>query len=209
MKVISTNIATPTTIEWNGERIETGIYKNPIKTPIYLGKHDVKNDSVVDRKYHGGEYKACYFYAANHYQHFKELYPNLEWKYGMFGENITIDSFEETNIRIGDTYKIGNAIVQISEPRQPCFKLGVKFGSQKILKDFIQSSFSGFYVKILQEGEVQVNDELKLLKRNPNDLSVEDVFSLLSYNKNNELLKQVILEEPLLSDVYKSSILRQ
>lgn len=208
MKVVSTNIAQPTIIEWNSEQVETGIYKNPTSSPIFLGKTDVENDAVIDRIYHGGEHKACYFYAANHYIHFKELYPNLNWEYGMFGENITIDHFEETNIRIGDTFQLGESIVQVSEPRQPCFKLGVRFENQKILKDFIQSSYSGFYVRVIQEGFVKVGDELKLLKRNPNDISVEDVFSLLSYNKNNELLKQAILEEPLLSDVYKSSILK-
>ncbi len=206
MKVVSTNIAQPTIIEWNGEQVETGIYKKPTSFPIFLGKTDVENDAVIDRKYHGGEHKACYFYAANHYPHFKELYPHLDWEYGMFGENITIDNFEETNIRIGDTFQLGEAIIQVSEPRQPCFKLGVRFGNQKILKDFIQSSYSGFYVRVLQEGKVKLGDELKLLKRNPNDISVEDVFSLLSYNKNNELLKQAILEESSLSDVYKSSI---
>lgn len=206
MKVVSTNIAKPTTIEWNGEKIETGIYKIPVSTAIYLGKNDVRDDSVIDRKYHGGEHKACYFYAANHYEHFKAIYPNLEWQFGMFGENITIDKFEETNIRIGDTFKIGTAIIQVSEPRQPCFKLGVRFNNQKILKDFIQSSYSGFYVRILQEGEVKNGDSLELIERNSNDLSIEDVFSLLSYNKDNELLKQLIKEEPLLSEKYKSFI---
>lgn len=206
MKVISTNIAKPTIIEWNGEKIETGIYKTPVSTSIYLGKTDVKNDHVIDRKYHGGEHKACYFYAANHYEHFKALYPNLDWKFGMFGENITIDNFEETNIRIGDTFKIGKAVIQVSEPRQPCFKLGIRFNNQKILKDFIQSSYSGFYVRILQEGEVKKGDSLELIERNPNDLSIEDVFSLLSYNKDNELLKQAIKEEPLLSEKYRNSI---
>ena len=129
MKVVSTNIAQPTIIEWNGEQVETGIYKKPTNTSVYLGKTDVKNDAVMDRKYHGGEHKACYFYAANHYEHFKVLYPHLKWEYGMFGENITLNNFEETNIRIGDTFQLGEAIIQVSEPRQPCFKLGVKFGT--------------------------------------------------------------------------------
>ena len=206
MKVISTNIAQPTTIDWMGEKVETGIYKMPVSTSIFLGKTDVINDHVINRVDHAGEHKACYFFAANHYEFFKTLYPNLDWQFGMFGENITIDNFEETNIRIGDTFKIGTAIVQVSEPRQPCFKLGVRFNNQKILKDFIQSSYSGFYVRILQEGEVNVGDSLELIERNPNDLSVEDVFSLLSYNKDNELLKQAIREEPLLSEKYRNSI---
>jgi MOSC domain-containing protein YiiM len=206
LKVISTNIAQPTTIDWMGEKVETGIYKIPVSTPIFLGKTDVKDDNVINREDHAGEHKACYFFSASHYNHFKDLYPNLDWQFGMFGENITIDNFEETNIRIGDTFKIGTAIVQVSEPRQPCFKLGVRFKNQKVLKDFIQSSYSGFYVRILQEGEVNFGDSLELIDRNPNDLSVEDVFSLLSYNKDNELLKQAIREEPLLSEKYRNSI---
>jgi MOSC domain-containing protein YiiM len=206
LKVVSTNIANPTTIEWNGEKVDTGLYKTPVSTSIFLGKTGVRNDHVIDLKHHGGENKACYFFAANHYDHFKALYPNLDWQFGMFGENITIDNFEETNIRIGDTFKIGTAVIQISEPRKPCYKLGVRFNNQKILKDFIQSSYSGFYVRIIQEGEVKNGDSLHLIERNTNDLSVEDVFSLLSYNKDNELLKQVIKEEPFLSEKYKSSI---
>ncbi|MCB9364831.1 MAG: MOSC domain-containing protein [Flavobacteriales bacterium] len=206
MEVISTNIAIPTSINWNGEKVETGIYKTPVSTSLFLRKSGVKDDHVIDQKHHGGEHKACYFYAANHYEYFKVLYPNIEWKHGMFGENLTIDNFEETNIRIGDTFKIGTAIIQVSEPRKPCYKLGIRFNNQKILNDFIQSSYSGFYVRILQEGEVKIGDSLELIKRNPNDLSVEDVFSLLSYNKDNELLKQVIREEPLLSEKYRNSI---
>lgn len=206
MKVVSTNIGKKTLINWNGEQVETGIFKKPVSTPIFLGKEDVKNDDVIDRKYHGGIDKACYFYSYSHYTHFKELYPHLDWQYGMFGENITIDNFEETNIRIGDTYKLGTAIIQVSEPRQPCFKLGVRFNNQKILKDFIHSSYSGFYARVLKEGEVKIGDQLELIERNPNDLSVEDVFSILSYNKDNQLLKQVIKEEPLLSEKFRNSI---
>lgn len=205
MKVVSTNISEPKTIIWNNKEVQTGIYKFPTVS-ITLGKTDVNKDSVIDREHHGGEHKACYIFGANHYPFFQKLYPNLDWKFGMFGENITIDNIEETNIRIGDILKIGEALVQVSEPRQPCFKLGVRFENQKVLKDFLDSSYSGFYVRVLKEGEVKPDDKVEIVEKNPNDLSIEDVFSLLTYNKDNVLLKQQAKEEPLLSEKYRMSI---
>ena len=137
MKIISTNIAQPTTFTWNGKEITTGIYKTPTDAPIFLGKEDVKGDVVSDRKVHGGEFKACYLFSLNHYDYWKNLYPNLEWTYGMFGENITVKDLDESQLFIGDIYKLGNALVQITQPREPCFKLAHKFGSNTVLKQFI------------------------------------------------------------------------
>ena len=102
MQIISTNIAEPTTIEWNGQQIQTGIYKYPVEIPIYMGIEGVENDHVLDRKYHGGADKACYLYSADHYSFWKNKYPNLEWIWGMFGENLTVIGLDESEIRIGD-----------------------------------------------------------------------------------------------------------
>lgn len=139
----------------------------------------------------------------------KKKYPNLKFEFGMFGENITLDNIDETIIRIGNIYQVGNAIVQISEPRIPCFKLGHKFNDQLVIKEFINSSYSGFYVRILKEGAVTVGDEFKLIEQNNNDFSVEDAFSLLSYNKNNQLLLEMLKNEPLLGNEYRKSILKR
>lgn len=209
MKIVSTNIGNKVSFDWNGKSVETGIFKKPVNTPIFLGKTDVEKDVVCDRENHGGMDKACYFYGANHYSFWKEKYPNLTFEFGMFGENITLDNIDETIIRIGNIYQVGNAIVQISEPRIPCFKLGHKFNDQLIIKEFINSSFSGFYVRILKEGTVTVGDEFKLIEQNNNDFSVEDAFSLLSYNKNNQLLLEMLKNEPLLGNEYRKSILKR
>ncbi|MGE0562736.1 MAG: MOSC domain-containing protein [Flavobacteriales bacterium] len=209
MKVVSTNIGDKVSFDWNGKTVETGIFKKPVNTPIFLGNTDVKNDTVCDRKNHAGIDKACYFYGANHYEFWKEKYPDLDFENGMFGENITLNHIDETIIRIGSIYQLGKATVQISEPRIPCFKLGHKFNDQTIIKEFINSSYSGFYVRILKQGFVTVGDEFKLIEQNSNDFSVEDAFSLLSYNKNNQLLLEMMKNEKLLGNEYRKSILKR
>ena len=122
MKIISTNIGKPQTIEWRGNQIQTGIYKNSVNHPISLESEDVLNDHVMDRRYHGGTDKACYLYSADHYKMWSELYPDVEMPWGMFGENLTVKGLNEAEINIGDTFQIGNAVVQATQPRQPCFK---------------------------------------------------------------------------------------
>ncbi|MBD0825422.1 MOSC domain-containing protein [Aestuariibaculum marinum] len=193
MQVIATNIATPTTIIWKNKQETTGIYKTPTTAPIFLGKSDVKNDSVIDRKYHGGEFKACYLFSENEYDYWKSIYPNLDWTYGMFGENITVKNLDESEIFVGDIYKVGEATVQITEPREPCWKLGVKFGSQDVLKQFIERGFSGTYIRVLKEGYVTTGDIFQLIERDENSISVYQFFDLLyNPNKNQEWLNKII-----------------
>lgn len=206
MKIISTNIAKPQTIEWRGETQTTGMYKKPTKDSLFLGKEDVAKDSVINRKYHGGIDKACYVYGENHYAFWKEKYPDLDWSYGMFGENLSLDSVDETQIRIGNTYKVGQAIVQVSQPREPCYKLGLRFENQRVVKEFYHSRFSGFYIRVIQEGEVNVGDSFELIQENVNGLTVEDVYGLLSYNKGNASLREKAKEEVLLAENYRSAL---
>ncbi|WP_179338238.1 MOSC domain-containing protein [Winogradskyella ludwigii] len=186
MKIISTNIAQPTTFSWNGKEITTGIYKTPTDAPIFLGKEDVKGDVVSDRKVHGGEFKACYLFSLNHYDYWKNLYPNLEWTYGMFGENITVKDLDESQLFIGDIYKLGNALVQITQPREPCFKFAHKFGSNTVLKQFIDHGFPGTYVRILEEGEVKTGDHFTLIESKKDSVSIYDFFKLLYAKEKNE-----------------------
>jgi MOSC domain-containing protein YiiM len=195
MQIISTNIAQPTTIEWRGQEIQTGIYKHEVENPIFLGSEDVVNDHVIDRRYHGGEEKACYLYSAEHYPFWKQKYPQLNWEWGMFGENLTVSGLHESEIRIGDRFQIGEAIIQVSQPRQPCFKLGIRFGTQKVINEFWDSPFPGVYVRIIQPGQVAKRDQLTLLERNPESLSVEQVFSIFGKNnKNIDLIMKALAE---------------
>lgn len=198
MKIIATNIAKPTTITWNQKEVITGIYKTPTHTPIFLGKTDVEKDEVTDRKYHGGEFKACYIFSEKHYAYWKARYPNLDWNWGMFGENLTVSNFDESEIYVGSIYQIGDALVQITQPREPCFKLGVKFENQDILKAFIDHGFPGSYIRVLKEGFVKAGDTMVLQKEAPSSLTIQDMYTLIyAKNKDQNLLKLAIKNEAL------------
>ncbi|WP_394750425.1 MOSC domain-containing protein [Spongiimicrobium salis] len=179
MKVIATNIGTSTTIQWKGQEVQTGIYKYPTQEPLHLGKEDVAKDSVVDRRYHGGVDKACYLFSAEQYPYWKALYPDLDWDWGMLGENLTVEGLDESQIRIGNIYRLGTALVQISQPRQPCYKLGVRFNNQDILGQFVAKACPGTYVRVLEEGTVTAGDTFELVEVSENELTVKQYFQFL------------------------------
>ena len=176
MKVISVNIGERKVLNYKGKIVETGIFKFPVNHPIFLGKEDVENDAVIDRKYHGGIEQAVYGYSQSHYAFWKELYPNLDWNYGMLGENLTISNLGETEILVGNTYKLGEALLEVTKPRTPCFKLGIRFGTQEILKQFWNSTKSGIYFKVLQTGNVKVGDELILVNQSESSPTIAEVY---------------------------------
>ncbi|WP_232732609.1 MOSC domain-containing protein [Cellulophaga sp. RHA19] len=193
MKVVATNLGKPTKIQWNGKEEVTGIYKYPTTTPLQLLSTDVINDTVIDRKHHGGIDKACYLFSADVYDYWKNIYPNLDWNWGMFGENLTVEGLDETTLRIGDIYIIGTALVQVSQPREPCYKLGIRFGNQQILKQFIDHNRPGTYIRILKEGSVQTGDVFKLIEQSTNKLTIQDFYKLLyAKEKNKETIKLAV-----------------
>lgn len=206
MKTLSTNLAKPQTVVWRGKNVVTGIYKHPVEEGIFLGVEDVKNDAVIDRRYHGGTDKACYLFSADVYPYWQKLYPDLDWGWGMFGENLTVEGLNEANVNIGDIFKIGEAAIQVSKPRQPCFKLGIKFGTQKVLKQFIAHNRPGTYVRILTPGKVVAGDTIERIEAYPIAFSVQEMF-LLNYHPELANNKQKILNHPLLSDNFKNSFL--
>ncbi|MGB5206063.1 MOSC domain-containing protein [Eudoraea sp.] len=208
MQVLSTNIGNLTRITWNGKVLSTGIFKYPTSSPLVLEKETVVNDSIADRRVHGGIHKACYLFSVKHYPYWKNRYPNLEWNWGMFGENLSVTEMDETQIRIGDIYKIGSALVQISQPREPCFKLGVRFGTQQILKEFIEYGFPGTYVKVLEEGQVSSGDNLSLVKPSDNLLTVHQFFQLLYAKKKDEKVLKLATENLALPE-YKRDRLKK
>ena len=199
MEVVSTNIGKPTTIEWNGEKVQTGIYKHQVDEPIYLGTKDVRKDNVMDRRYHGGVDKACYLYSADHYNYWKKFYPELELSWGMFGENLTIEGLHEAEINIGDTFQLGEATIQVTQPRQPCFKLGVRFGDPMVVKQFVDSGFPGVYVRVLKNGFVKTGDKL-IQTEKKNALSIQKVFKLLYAEEFQEEAVEMAVKDPFLAE---------
>ena len=176
MKVVSLNIGDKTSVNWRGRIIETGIYKFPTKGPLFLGKEEVGKDCVIDRKVHGGKDQAVYGYSLKNYGFFKEFYPHLKWQYGMFGENLTFSDLNEENINVGNTYQLGQTTLMATKPRRPCYKLGIRFENQEIIKQFLNTTKSGIYFKVLKTGIVNVNDKLELLEKSKDSKSIASVF---------------------------------
>ncbi len=206
MRIISTNTGKIKIIRYKGKTIRTGIYKNPVAGPVYLERLNVSGDHIADLKVHGGADKACYLFSSGHYPYWKERFPHLDWKWGMFGENLTVEGLDESKINIGDIFQIGEALVQASQPRLPCFKLGIRFGTPRMVKYFQEYHSPGVYVRILKEGHVSVNDELILKKRREDGISVNEVFSLFSINKHDKSLRQKALDEPFLAESIKKDL---
>ncbi|WP_041557715.1 MOSC domain-containing protein [Cellulophaga algicola] len=207
MKVISTNLGKSTTILWNGKEEQTGIYKYPTSEAIQLLNEDVANDTVIDRKHHGGVNKACYLYSADQYPYWKNLYPNLGWDWGMFGENLTIEGLDESELRIGATYKLGTALVQITQPREPCYKLGIRFNDSKIIKQFVTHNYPGTYVKVLETGTVTTGDDMILISQSKNSLTINQYYQFLFAKTKDPEVIQLILSNDTLPE-YKKERLR-
>lgn len=198
MIVVSTNIARPQYIIRNGLKQRTGIFKKPVDYPIVLGKEVVRGDEVSNRKVHGGEFKACYLFASESYDYWQKLYPDLNWHHGMIGENITISGLDENKLFIGDIYKLGKALVQITQPREPCATFGTKLGDMQALKHFVKHEKPGTYLRVLEEGEVKVGDIMMLVKSEENSVSITQFFNLLfDKEKNQEHLRLIMDKDAL------------
>ena len=198
MKLISINVGRPQLVMRDGEAVSTAIFKQPIGGRVMLRTLNLDGDRQADLSVHGGPTKAVYVYPAEHYEFWNHELPEMELPYGMFGENFTATGFSETSLNIGDQFQIGSARVMVTEPRMPCYKLGIRFGRTDIIKRFLVSERSGFYLAVLEEGEVGIGDEFQLIKRNEPAVTVNDVVRLYSRDKaNKDLLRRAIAVEAL------------
>lgn len=177
MKIISTNIGERKEIDWKGESVTTGIFKYAVNEPIFLDTENVKNDVICNRENHGGILQAIYGYSFKHYNYFKKLHPNLDFEMGIFGENLTIDDLEETKIHSGDTFKVGNAILEATVERNPCYKLGIRFNDMKIVKQFWNTTFCGVYFKVIKTGFVKTGDIFEQIKSCPKNPTIADLYA--------------------------------
>jgi MOSC domain-containing protein YiiM len=185
MKIVATNIGKRKKVTWENTKVDTGIFKFPVDVPFFLDVEEVKGDAICDRENHGGIDQAIYGYSLRHYEYWKPLYPDLVWNLGMFGENLTIDDLDERNIYVGDTFKVGEAILEATLQRSPCYKLGIRFNDMTIVKQFWNTTFCGVYFKVLQTGFVKVGDEFCQIKRCSDNPTIADL--LIKRKKEKEL----------------------
>jgi MOSC domain-containing protein YiiM len=198
MKIISVNVGRPRLVVSNGQPVSTGIYKTPVEGRVMLRKLNLDGDRQADLTVHGGPTKAVYAYPAEHYNYWRDELPGIDLPWGMFGENFTTEGLEESTVHIGDRFHVGFAEVMVTEPRMPCYKLGIKFGRTDIIRRFLASGRTGFYFSVQREGEVEAGDEMELIARDENNITVADITRLYVHEKDDvETLRRAIDLEAL------------
>lgn len=204
MKVLSLNVGLPRLVLRNGEPISTGIFKSPSPERRRLRTLNLDGDRQADLSVHGGISKAVYAYPSEHYEFWKNELPEMDLPWGMFGENFTTEGLFENTVNIGDKFSIGTAVVTVTEPRMPCYKLALRFDRNDILRRFLQSGRSGFYFSVQQEGEVGPGDEFHLLEADKHNVRVSDITRLYTSEKHNAALLNRALKVESLPESWKS-----
>ena len=198
MKVLSLNVGLPREVTWQGKRVTTGIFKEPIQERVMMRTLNLDGDQQADLTVHGGVSKAVYAYPSEHYNYWRSELPGMDLSWGMFGENFTTEGFLEDAVYIGDRFRIGETEVMVTEPRMPCYKLGIKFGRADIIKRFLASRRTGFYFAVMREGMVSAGDDVELIEREQQEIRVADVTRLYAFDKDDvKSLRRAIQVEAL------------
>jgi MOSC domain-containing protein YiiM len=191
MKLLSVNVGLPREVSWQRKLVTTGIFKEPVQGRVMMGRLNLDGDRQADLTVHGGVSKAVYLYPSEHYNYWRSELPGTDLPWGMFGENFTTEGLLEDGVYIGDRFRIGETEVMITEPRMPCYKLGIKFGRADIIKRFLASRHTGFYFAVMQEGMVGAGDDVELIGREQHDITVADITRLYAFDKDDfEALRQ-------------------
>ncbi|PSB42058.1 MOSC domain-containing protein [Chamaesiphon polymorphus] len=188
MKLISVNVGLPREVNWKGRTVSTGIFKQPISDRVMVRSLNLDGDGQADLTVHGGLDKAVYVYPFEHYDYWRGELPQTELPLGIFGENFTTTGLTEADVNIGDRFRIGTVKLMVTQPRLPCYKLGIRFGRPDMVKRFMASGRTGFYFRVLQEGEVGVGDTLELVSRDENEIAVADITQLYTHDRADPAL---------------------
>lgn len=172
-------------MNFQNELVTTGIFKEPVSGRVRLRKLNLDGDKQADLIVHGGADKAIYAYPKEHYNYWKKELPGMSLPWGMFGENFTTQGMFEETVNVGDQFQVGTAKVVATQPRMPCYKLGVKFGRMDIIKKFLASGLTGVYFKVMKEGDLEQDDEIKLIKKDENNVTIKDIVRLYTVNKDD------------------------
>lgn len=178
MKLLSVNTGLPREVHVNGQRVCTSIWKSPREGRVRVETLNIEGDEQSDLTVHGGTAKAVYCYPSEHYAFWGGELPGIDLPWGVFGENLTTDGLLETDVFIGDRFRAGTAEFLVTQPRQPCFKLGIRFGREDMIRRFLISGRSGFYVAVVREGEIAAGDPIAFTTRARNSMSVAAIMDL-------------------------------
>lgn len=185
MKIISVNAGLPREVFHQGGLIRTAIFKAPVSGPVHVGALNLDGDQQSDLTVHGGPSKAIYVYPAEHYEFWRKELPELELPWGSFGENLTTEGLLEKELFIGDRLCAGSTELSVTEPRLPCYKLSVRFNRDDLVKRFLKSRRTGFYCAVLREGKIEAGDEVHLLSREENRVTVADITRIYAFEKTD------------------------
>ena len=205
MKLLSVNVSQPKEVTYNGTPIKTGIFKEPVSGRTMMRRLNLDGDGQGDPSVHGGVHKAVYVYTIEHYNYWKRELGRDDLTYGKFGENLTVEGMLEDAVHIGDVFRIGDALVEVSQPRVPCFKLGMKMRDPQIVKPFLKSERVGFYVRVLEEGEVGADDVIKRTKVGEGQMTVKEIVHLRHFDNANAAAAEKAARLPALTPSWRDS----
>jgi MOSC domain-containing protein YiiM len=208
-QLVSVNVGMPRQVPWKHRTVTTGIFKEPVSGPVMLRTLNLEGDRQADLSVHGGADKAVYAYPVEHYDYWRGEFPDMQLNWGMFGENFTVRGLLEEEVNIGDRFRIGDAVVMVTEPRLPCFKLAVKFGRDDIVKRFLASRRTGFYLRVLQEGSVRAGDAVERLSRGSHRITVADVTRVYTFDKDDVATLSRVVQVEALPKAWRGHFRRQ
>jgi MOSC domain-containing protein YiiM len=203
MKVVSLSVGGPREVEWEGNPVLTSIYKTPVDRRLQVRTLNIEGDEQSDLTVHGGVDKAVYVYPSEHYEHWRRELPGRDLPWSFFGENLTTEGLLEADVRIGDRFRIGSAEFMVTQPRLPCYKLGIKFGHMDFIKRFLKSGRTGFYLAVTTEGEIGAGDPIELISQADDDLSVTDIVNLYTVDARNQPLLRRATESTALTESWR------
>jgi MOSC domain-containing protein YiiM len=203
LKIVSVNVGLPREVDWHGRTVQTSIWKSPIDGRVRVGRLNLAGDEQSDLSVHGGSEKAVYVYPSEHYAFWRNELPGVDLPWGAFGENLTSAGLLENEVMIGDRIQVGSAGFLVTQPRMPCFKLAVRFGRDDIIKRFLHSARTGFYLAVLQEGDVGAGDRIEITARSDQGVSVADIAVLYASDSENQELLRRAVDAPALPEGWR------
>jgi MOSC domain-containing protein YiiM len=202
LKVVSLSVGLPREVEWDGQTVLTSIFKEPVDRRLRVTRLNFEGDEQSDLTVHGGVDKAVYVYPSEHYESWRRELAGMDLPWAMFGENLTTEGLRE-DVRIGDRFRIGSAEFVVTQPRLPCYKLGIRFGRMDMLKRMLRSGRTGFYFAVTTEGEVGAGDPIEPIARAEDDLTVADVVNLYTVDAHNQELHRRATRSATLPESWK------